>query len=50
MIQEMNYLKMVNLKDILLVRGPWVLQKYFKAEKDAVDQDGWFDTGDISVH
>jgi len=33
----------------LLVRGPWVLQKYFKAEKDAVDQDGWFDTGDISV-
>ena len=33
----------------LLVRGPWVLQKYFKAEKDAVDKDGWFDTGDISV-
>ena len=26
-----------------------VYQKYFKAEKDAVDQDGWFDTGDISV-
>ena len=33
----------------LLVRGPWILQKYFKAEKDAVDADGWFDTGDISV-
>ncbi len=33
----------------LLVRGPWILQKYFKAENDAVDQDGWFDTGDISV-
>ena len=33
----------------LMVRGPWILQKYFKAEKDAVDQDGWFDTGDISV-
>ena len=33
----------------LMVRGPWVLQKYFKAEKDAVDKDGWFDTGDISV-
>ena len=32
-----------------MVRGPWVLQKYFKAEKDAVDKDGWFDTGDISV-
>ena len=33
----------------LMVRGPWILQKYFKAEKDAVDQDGCFDTGDISV-
>ena len=33
----------------LLVRGPWVLQKYFKSETDAVDKDGWFDTGDISV-
>ena len=33
----------------LLVRGPWILQKYFKAENDAVDHDGWFDTGDISV-
>ncbi len=33
----------------LLVRGPWVLKRYFKAEKDAVDKDGWFDTGDISV-
>ena len=33
----------------LLVRGAWILQKYFKAENDAVDKDGWFDTGDISV-
>ncbi|MDA7747713.1 long-chain fatty acid--CoA ligase [Gammaproteobacteria bacterium] len=33
----------------LLVRGPWVLKRYFKAEKDCVDKDGWFDTGDISV-
>ena len=33
----------------LLVRGPWILQKYFKADKDAVDAEGWFDTGDISV-
>jgi len=32
-----------------MVRGPWILQKYFKADKDAVDADGWFDTGDISV-
>ena len=32
----------------LLVRGPWIIKKYFKAEEDAVDKDGWFDTGDIS--
>ena len=32
----------------LMVRGPWILQKYFKAEEDAVDEEGWFDTGDIS--
>ena len=31
-----------------MVRGPWILQKYFKAENDAVDEEGWFDTGDIS--
>ena len=33
----------------LMVRGPWILQRYFKAEQDAVDENGWFDTGDISV-
>ena len=33
----------------LLVRGPWVIRRYFKAEADAVDVDGWFDTGDVSV-
>ena len=33
----------------LLVRGPWVICRYFKAEADAVDADGWFDTGDVSV-
>ena len=33
----------------LMVRGPWILQKYFKSDEDAVDADGWFDTGDISV-
>ena len=33
----------------LMVRGPWILQKYFKSNEDAVDADGWFDTGDISV-
>ena len=33
----------------LQVRGPWVLQRYFKADADAVDADNWFDTGDVSV-
>ena len=33
----------------LQVRGPWVLQRYFKAEEDCVDADGWFDTGDVAI-
>lgn len=33
----------------LLVRGPWVIQSYFGQQQDAVDQDGWFDTGDIAT-
>lgn len=33
----------------LQVRGPWVIQRYFKAEADAVDGDGWFDTGDVAI-
>ena len=33
----------------LLVRGPWVIRRYFKADADATDADGWFDTGDVSV-
>jgi acyl-CoA synthetase (AMP-forming)/AMP-acid ligase II len=33
----------------LLVRGPWVVQRYFKQAKDAADADGWFDTGDIAT-
>ena len=33
----------------LLVRGPWVIRRYFKAQADATDADGWFDTGDVSV-
>tara|TARA_B100000161_G_scaffold175263_1_gene125875 strand:- start:4475 stop:6100 length:1626 start_codon:yes stop_codon:yes gene_type:complete len=32
----------------LLVRGPWIIKKYFKSEESAVDADNWFDTGDIS--
>ncbi|MGL4313812.1 MAG: long-chain fatty acid--CoA ligase [Sphingomonas sp.] len=33
----------------LQVRGPWVVKRYFKAEADAIDADGWFDTGDVAV-
>ncbi len=33
----------------LQVRGPWVVKRYFKAAADAIDADGWFDTGDVAV-
>ncbi len=33
----------------LQVRGPWVIKRYYGATEDAVDADGWFDTGDVSV-
>jgi len=33
----------------LQCRGPWVVKRYFKEEKDAVDADAWFDTGDVAV-
>ena len=33
----------------LHVRGPWVVERYFKAEAPAVDAEGWFDTGDVAV-
>ena len=33
----------------LHIRGPWVIKRYFKADKDAVDADGWFDTGDVGI-
>ena len=33
----------------LEVRGPWVVKRYFRAESDAIDADGWFDTGDVAV-
>ncbi len=33
----------------LMVRGPWVASSYFKGEGgDIVDDDDWFDTGDIA--
>ena len=33
----------------LQIRGPWVVQRYFKAEQDTVTEDGWFDTGDVGI-
>lgn len=33
----------------LQIRGAWVIKRYFKAEEDAVTQDGWFDTGDVGI-
>ncbi len=33
----------------LRVRGPWVIRRYFAAASDAVDDDGWFDTGDVAI-
>jgi fatty-acyl-CoA synthase len=33
----------------LMVRGPWVLDKYYKAQMSALDENGWFDTGDIAT-
>ena len=34
---------------LLQARGAAVVKRYFRAEKDAVDADNWFDTGDIAV-
>ena len=33
----------------LEVRGPWVVKRYYLADTDAVEVDGWFDTGDVAV-
>lgn len=33
----------------LQVRGLWIVQRYFQAEHDAADLDGWFDTGDVAI-
>ena len=33
----------------LKVRGSSVVDRYFKADADAVDAEGWFDTGDLAV-
>lgn len=33
----------------LLVRGPWVVERYYGHEHSALDEAGWFDTGDIAT-
>ncbi|MCB2107328.1 MAG: AMP-binding protein, partial [Rhodobacteraceae bacterium] len=33
----------------LQVRGPWIVESYFKANTSALTVDGWFDTGDIAT-
>lgn len=33
----------------LQIRGPWVIQRYFRMDEDAADADDWFDTGDVAV-
>jgi fatty-acyl-CoA synthase len=33
----------------LMVRGPWTIQRYFRASADAAGAEGWFDTGDIAT-
>ena len=33
----------------LLVRGPSICRRYFRAAEDATDADGWFRTGDIAT-
>jgi fatty-acyl-CoA synthase len=32
----------------LLVRGPWIVQRYFRQESDVLE-NGWFDTGDVAT-
>lgn len=33
----------------LLVRGPWIIDHYFKAEDESPLLDGWFPTGDVAT-
>lgn len=33
----------------LLVKGPWVVERYYRSEASALDADGWFDTGDVAT-
>src|SRR3546814_2730741 len=33
----------------VLVRGPWVIERYYLSDASALDADGWFDTGDTAT-
>ncbi len=33
----------------LQVRGPWIIDAYYKAEAETLTKDGWFDTGDVAT-
>ncbi len=33
----------------LQARGPWVVKRYFREQTDALDVEGWFDTGDVAM-
>ena len=32
----------------LLVKGPTIVERYFKTNESALDENGWFDTGDVA--
>ena len=29
--------------------APWVVKRYFKEDEDAIDEEQWFDTGDVAA-
>ena len=33
----------------LQVRGPWIIDSYYKADGETLTADGWFDTGDVAT-
>ncbi len=33
----------------LQVRGPWIIDEYYKTDKPTLTADGWFDTGDVAI-
>lgn len=33
----------------LLVKGPWIIERYYLSNESAVDANGWFDTGDVAT-